>query len=307
MPKIAYISKRFHASSQAIILAANHIIEEYNRAGYSLTLRQLYYQFVARDLIPNTQQDYKRLGKIINDARLAGLIDWYAIEDRTRNLKGIGHWNSPFDIIHNAASGYRIDKWQDQKYRAEVWIEKEALAGVFERVCYELDVPYLSCRGYTSQSEMWAAAQRLIEYQDDGQIPVILYFGDHDPSGIDMTRDIVERLHLFDVDALLLRRLALNMDQVEEYQPPPNPAKTTDSRYRSYIRKYGRDSWELDALEPKLLASLVETEVNSFIDEDLWFRLVERERIERDQLNKVADDWDNVVDFIEMIEGENDD
>ncbi len=116
---------------------------------------------------------------------------------------------------------------------------------MFEPICEELDVPYFSCRGYTSQSEMWAAAQRLLGYiwAKQRQHVTILHFGDHDPSGIDMTRDIRERLSLFcGGEGFAVRRIALNMDQVRQYDPPPNPAKLTDTRVDAYLRKYGDDS-----------------------------------------------------------------
>ena len=159
MPKVSYIDKTFRPSSLDLIITANLIIDDYQRQGFKLTLRQLYYQFVARDLIDNTQRNYKRLGSVINDARLAGHIDWDAIEDRTREVASIPHWDSPSEIINACARQFRIDKWRGQKYRPEVWIEKEALAGVVERVCHDLDISFLSCRGYTSQSEMWASIQ----------------------------------------------------------------------------------------------------------------------------------------------------
>jgi hypothetical protein len=160
MPRICYRSKRFSAAVQAIITQANEIFAEYEAQGYLLTLRQLYYQFVVRDVIPNNLRSYKRLGSIINDARLAGFIDWLIIEDRTRNLHELSRWTNPQEIIKTCAEQFRIDKWNTQPNRVEVWIEKEALAGVFQRVCDELQVPFFSCRGYTSQSEMWVASQR---------------------------------------------------------------------------------------------------------------------------------------------------
>ena len=245
MPRIAYIDKKFSADTIAVIDRANVIIEDYQAQGFDLTLRQLYYQFVARGLIPNKDSEYKRLGGIVNDARLAGLIDWAAIQDRTRNLGSLAHWESPNSIINAVASQYRRDLWAGQPYRPEVWIEKDALVGVIEGVCNELDVPFFSCRGYTSQSEMWAASQRLESYLPD-QKPLILHLGDHDPSGVDMSRDIRERLELF-MGGVEFDRLALNMDQVQQYAPPPNPAKITDSRAVGYIAIHGDESWELDA------------------------------------------------------------
>lgn len=297
MPKIAYVPRNFTPSSFELISHARDIISDYQDQGYKLTLRQLYYQFVSRDLLPNTLRSYKRLGSIINDARLAGLIDWEAIEDRTREVVTPSHWSSPAEIVNICARTYRIDKWADQEYRPEVWIEKEALAGVVEPICRQLDISYLSCRGYTSQSEMWSSAMRLAAMtQRYNQTPIILHFGDHDPSGIDMTRDITDRLRMFTGrGGLEIRRMALNIDQVEQYNPPPNPAKTTDARFDSYMREFGHESWELDALEPRVISSLIETEVLSLRDERRWLAKVEEEEQDRATLAEVSDRWDEIT------------
>jgi len=295
--RLCYVPKRFSQSSVETIRLAVEIIEEYEAQGYTLTLRQLYYQFVSRDLIPNSLRAYKRLGQIVNDGRLAGEISWYSIEDRTRNLSALSHWSSPADIIRSAAAGFRIDKWEGQRFRVEVWIEKEALAGVFQRVCEEEDVPFFSCRGYVSQSEMWSAAQRLAGYHEDGQIPLILHFGDHDPSGMDMTRDILDRLNLFE-GLPDVERLALNMDQVEEFNPPPNPAKITDSRFEGYLRKYGGESWELDALEPSVLSGLVRSRIIEARDRDLWEEKIEEEEGHLAVLGKASGRWGDVARFL---------
>lgn len=297
MPKIAYIEKKFSAGSTSIIDQANEIIAEYEAQGFNLTLRQLYYQFVARELLSNKQSEYKRLGAIINDARLAGLIDWDAIEDRTRHLEKVSSWQSPQEILDSCVSSYHIDLWKNQEFRVEVWIEKEALVGVIERVCREYDVPYFACRGYTSQSEQWRAGNRARQYHVWGQTPIILHFGDLDPSGIDMTRDNADRLNIFALESgvIEVKRLALNPDQVQQYNPPPNPAKSTDSRFASFVAKYGEESWELDALEPAVISNLIEDAVMKYIDFDKWDKrkaLLEREK---DQLRGLRDNWDLVV------------
>lgn len=286
---IQYVPKRFGAAALATIASANQIIEEYQAQGFDLTLRQLYYQFVSRDLIPNSQKEYKKLGEVISNARLAGLVSWQAIVDRTRNLQKNAHWNSPSEIVKACVNQYRVDKWAEQGTRVEVWIEKDALIGVIEGICRDLDVSYFSCRGYTSQSEMWAAAQRLIGYRDEGQDVVIIHLGDHDPSGKDMTRDIQERLDLFmGGDGPTVDRIALNMDQVRRYNPPPNPAKITDSRAHGYIREFGSKSWELDALDPNVLRDLIESTVLEHRDVDAWEAATAREDKERKQLEKAA-------------------
>lgn len=303
MPRICYASRQFSPANRLVIRQANEIIQEYAAQGFDLTLRQLYYQFVSRDLLSNTVQSYKRLGSIINDARLAGLIDWETIVDRTRNLRSLPHWRDPASIIDACSRQFRVDKWAEQEYRPEVWIEKDALVGVIEGVCEELDVPFFSCRGYTSQSEMWSAGQRLIGHCNSGQTPFIIHLGDHDPSGIDMSRDIFDRLQLFmeyhGHDAAEVRRMALNMDQVEQYDPPPNPAKLTDSRSNTYVEEYGYESWELDALEPVVMADLIREAVEGIRDEDAWTAAVDRENEHQAELESVASQWSEVLEFLE--------
>ena len=295
MPKICYRAKKFSADRLDLINKANVIIEEYRQQGFELTLRQLYYQFVSRDFIPNNMRSYKNLGDVINDARLAGLIDWEAIVDRTRDLKSLAHWTNPAEIVEACARQFRIDKWADQPYRVECWIEKDALVGVIEGVCNELDVPYFSCRGYTSQSEMWAAAMRLKDYYRKSQMPIVLHFGDHDPSGKDMTRDITDRLCEFSGINVEVRRMALNMDQITQYDPPPNPAKMTDSRAEDYVAEFGHESWELDALEPAVIGQLIRDEVDVIRNAGLWSLKCEEEANHRKNLTLVSNNWANIV------------
>jgi hypothetical protein len=297
MPLICYVPKSFRPETAARVKQANAIIAEYQAQGFKLTLRQLYYQFVARDLIPNTVQSYKSLGDVVNDGRLAGLIDWDAIEDRTRNLRSGSHWSSPRSIVRACADQFAVDLWAGQANYVECWIEKDALVGVIEGICVELDVPYFACRGYTSQSEMWGAAQRLIEREKAGKTTTIIHLGDHDPSGIDMTRDIQDRLELFGSTAVI-RRIAMNFDQVETYDPPPNPAKTTDSRYESYRVLHGEQSWELDALEPRVIVELIRGEIEALIDQDAWQESLEHQQTGRDQLGKVSRRWVNVIEYL---------
>lgn len=289
MPRIKYRDVNFGKAALDLVAKCNVIIAEYTAQGYQLTLRQLYYQLVARDFIRNKQTEYKRLGSIVNDARLAGLVDWNAIEDRTRNLASLSRWDSPASIVESCAEQFHIDMWADQKFRPEVWIEKDALVGVIERVCQDLDVPFLSCRGYTSQSEMWTGAMRLKRTLADGQTPIIFHLGDHDPSGRDMTRDITDRLELF-MGGVKLQRLALNMDQVREYEPPPNPAKTTDSRFTAYMAEFGDESWELDALEPTVLDLLIRSAVGKLIDKRKWKRRQAEKDAGRRRLREVAEE-----------------
>lgn len=279
-----------------VVRQANEIISEYTEAGFTLTLRQLYYQFVARDLIENTFNEYKRLGKIIDAGRQMGLIDWDAIEDRTRNLRGLNTWVDAKHILEGTVNGYRVDPWIEQKIHVEVWIEKDALVGVVESVCNRRRVDYFACRGYTSQSEAYSAGKRLASYTDAGYRVIVLHLGDHDPSGMQMTDDNRTRLSLFAGAPVELRRIALNMNQIEEFNPPPNWAKEDDSRTKWYVEAFGTNkSWELDALDPKVIENLIDAEIEPLIDPEKWAAVMEREEAERSILQGIHGNWERVA------------
>ncbi len=277
----------FRKKTLAIIEKANSIIAEY---GGGLTLRQLYYQFVARGLLSNTKKDYESLGKIAGNARLAGLIDWNAIIDRTRMTNSHSHFESPKDILETAAETFHLDTRADQDTYIEVWIEKEALIGVIEPICRELDVLYLACRGYFSLAAMWQAAGRFHEAEKADKKTVLLHLGDHDPSGIDMTHDIKNRLSGFGVQTEV-ERIALNMNQVEQYNPPPNFAKLTDTRSADYITEYGRKSWELDALEPKVITGLIEDAIGGYTDHDKRQVRLDEQESHKQRLTYIVEHW----------------
>ena len=294
--KIKYKDINFKSKSLELINLINKVINEYKDMGYELTLRQAYYQLVARGYIPNNEHSYKNIGALINDGRLAGLIDWYSIVDRTRFIRKNSHWEKPEDVILSAKYSYLLDKWDGQPNYVEVWVEKDALIDIVGQACKPIDTPFFSCRGYTSQSEMWAAAQRFIRQNNIRENCFIIHLGDHDPSGIDMTRDIAERLELFGA-YVEVKRVALTMDQVNEYNPPPNPAKITDTRSSKYIREFGNESWELDALEPQMLANLITNEVIALRDDAIYEEICEREAKEKDELQILVDHYDSIISF----------
>lgn len=285
-----YVPKKFSAENTILIGALNKIIGEYEKAGYTLTVRQIYYQTVSRDILPNTAKSYSRVQALISDARLAGLISWTAIEDRGRNLRGLGYQKSPATAVRDLISSYRRDLWEDQPWRPEVWIEKEALVGVIEQICMHHRVDFFACKGYNSQSEQFRAGRRFAGYTMRGQRPIVFHLGDHDPSGLDMTRDNRERLSMFAGTPVLVQRLALNMNQIEQYNPPPNPAKITDSRAEAYIAEHGDSSWELDALSPRVISAIIGAAIQSVKDEALWDAALAREADERRALEEMAED-----------------
>lgn len=296
MSKRKYKDIRFHSKSLETIERVNAIVAEYDTQGYELTLRQVYYQLVARGYIPNNERSYKNLGSLINDGRLAGLIDWYAIVDRTRNLRGNSHWDSPAKVIEAARRSYMLDRWKNQPNYVEVWVEKDALIGIVSQICGKLDVPHFSCRGYTSQSEMWSAAQRFIR-ERHRESRTIIHLGDHDPSGIDMTRDIQERMDMFGAD-VYVKRVALTMEQIETFNPPPNPTKLSDARANGYIEEYGHECWELDALEPKVITALIRDEVTALMDTDLLYEIERKEETDKGNIAMISRDYSDVVAYL---------
>lgn len=274
----------FKPETLETIVRANSIIAEYTNAGYRMTLRQLYYQFVSRDFIQNTERSYKKLAKTISDARLAGMVDWNAIEDRGRVVDMPYFWSGPqalLDACKGSAQGYSLDKWRGQPNYVELWVEKQALAGVLEPLASQFCVPLMVNKGYSSQSAMYEASLRFRRQQGTKDAMKLFYLGDHDPSGEDMVRDITDRLTMFGVRKLSVVKLALTMDQIQEYEPPPNPAKMSDPRAGAYVAEHGDESWEVDALPPNVLGDIIRAAFEEVIDDDALEELTEQEESER--------------------------
>lgn len=268
---------RLSKANRIMLERINTILEEYRNDGYVLTLRQLYYQLVSKDIIPNNDREYAKLSNILKKGRMAGIVDWSAIEDRVRVPK-LPYWVRDVQhAIQDTIEQYRVNRMQGQQRNIEIWVEKDALSNVLFRVTSKYHIRLMVNRGYSSISAMYDAHRRLCSGD------VILYFGDHDPSGKDMIRDIRERMEEFgrEVD---VRPVALTMEQIRRFNPPPNPAKITDPRAKWYIREYGRTSWELDALPPKELIRLAEEAVEELIDLDQYNRCLDREQRDIEEL-----------------------
>jgi len=295
--KQQYIKKNIAPKKRRLIEQINDIINEYYPR-YTLTVRQIHYQLVARGLIRNTPEMYRSVVGACGDGRLLGLIDWDAIEDRTRGLQGNTHWENPVEMARAAHRSYYRNKWEGQQYYIECWVEKQALESVLARACRPLDINFMSCRGYMSLSEMREAADRFNTKLYDGYECVLFHLGDHDPSGIDMTRDNIERLEMFLAD-VKVERLALNYDQVEQYDAPPDFAKKTDSRFKSYAIDYGNESWELDALPPDVLVDIVTQAVLPFRDNAIYQDILEVEEREKAILGHAIQ---YVIDLVEDMD-----
>lgn len=290
MSKICY-REELHLNKKNIerLDDINEIIEEYAAQDYKLTLRQLYYQLVSRDIIPNKKSEYAKLSHLLKNGRMAGVVDFDAIEDRIR-IPRRPYWvEGVTDALEDTIKQYRLDRQEGQEYYIECWSEKDALSNILYRVTEYYHTYLVINRGYSSCTAMHDAHQRF-ECNDNN---VIFYLGDHDPSGLDMVRDIRDRLEEFGSNVEVIP-VALTTAQVRQYNPPPNPAKITDPRAKWYIQKYGNTSWEVDALEPDVLHNLLRRYIESYMDMDLFQEILDQE----------AEDKEELSEFVRMTEEE---
>lgn len=269
---------------------ANEIVDDL-RAYLPLTLRQLFYQMVAKLLIPNTESQYKGLSAALARARKEGLLEWEAIEDRTRPLYGSVGYEDQDAYLHvlldNAYWYYQRDLMKGQRHYIEVFVEKQALITPFTRAAKEYALFVNMGRGYSSVTVLKEMAERLRDAEEDDYTPLVLAFSDLDPSGIDLVDNLSRQFADFELYPEV-ERIALTTDQVEEYSLPHDPKalKTTDSRYSSFVRNYGRYAVELDALDPPTLESLVHEAVKARLDVPLFEKEKERQEEEREEIKE---------------------
>lgn len=292
----AYQSPRgMRQSTLDTISGINAIVDQYAEHGLALTVRQIYYQFVSRGWARSGGRAYDQIQGAANTGRNCGLISWTAIEDRGRNLMGLGHYSSPSDAVSRVMSNYRIDMWANQPFRPEFWVEKQALEGVVGQMANRLEVDYYAQKGYNSTSEHWAAGQRFARYVRKGQRPIVFHLGDHDPSGWHMTQSNVEKLSMYAGIPIMVQRLALNLDQIDRWSPPPFDTKQNDSRfemYESYMSGHGRDateSWELDALDPLALHEVMRDAIERIKDHDAWDQMLMQQTEDRRLLGEMVE------------------
>jgi len=284
------IKKQWFKNQNELLNEIINILDKYSAQNIILTSRQLYYQLVASDIIPNSEETYKRVCSFLTDARYAGLIDWNAIEDRGRVPEIHSQWDNISGLIKSAIYSYRLPRWSDQSNYLELYCEKQAMESVLKPIADKYHI-YFGCnKGYSSASTMFDLANRLNKQMNNNKDAYILYLGDHDPSGLDMIRDIRERIYEFvdssNKEMFKVIPLALNMKQIKQYNPPPNPAKIKDPRAEKYLEEFGNSSWELDALEPKVLMDIAENGILELIDIEKYNEWIDREDREKQALIK---------------------
>lgn len=289
--KEKFRDEKFSKPTKFILDKILGIVDEYQARGIMLTLRQLYYQLVARAYIENKAQEYQKVSRIVTKARYNGLIDWDIIEDRSRISLIPYHYKNIPDFLMSMADSYRLDRWEGQEYYLELITEKDALSSVLSPIVYEkYHITFNVVRGYSSVTKLYEMSRRILKAVEIGKKPVILYIGDHDPSGLDMLRDIEERLRELTYGLKTeIVHVALTTEQIAQYNPPPNFAKLTDRRAENYIRLFGRESWEVDALRPDILVNILETAIQSYLDVDLMNRIIEKEIREIMTIKKIAE------------------
>jgi hypothetical protein len=262
-------------SYEEVVKAALEVFTQYDSA---LTLRQLYYRLVSRQLFPNTMNCYKRLSRMMVKAREEGDVPINCLEDRSRRILGrgdTGYYSAQAFLKRRLANlmesykDFKMPMWDVQSNHIVVSLEKDALSRLVSEVANQYAVRTFPTRGYPS----FTYVQRMASYVRNrlkGKPTVVLYFGDFDPSGVDIERDLTERLRKYRAGDFNVRRVALTRDQIIKYSLPPMPVKRSDARSDSFVASYGDEAVELDALDPNTLKLLVAQSIASYIDLDAW-------------------------------------
>lgn len=283
----AITEKRLHESSLSLIRAVSAVTDELKAEGLTLTLRQLYYEAVRRGLIQNKPTQYKRLGNVVTEARIAGHLDWDAIADPMRNLESQTTFRNAAQYVAAMANQYNESLWADQPYYAEVWIEKDAIASVVERACLQYRVPYFVCRGYVSQQCLYDAGKRFSHHISQGKIVRVFYLGDRDEFGGDLARDIEDRIDFFTrAGRPQFDPIAVRAEQITHLRLAPDPSNPSD--------------FEIEALPPKELLCLIVSSIDSIVDRAKFIAAYQREQQSRHEIALVAKHYKAVIDVIDQ-------
>jgi hypothetical protein len=248
---------------------------------HPMTVRQVYYQLVSRQVIKNIKTMYQAVSILLRDARKDGTIPWEWIEDRLRRPREVSMWSDLSHFAETARRAYRRDVWASQSQYIEVWLEKDALSGIFEDVLRPYGVTLNVGRGFDGWTSIKDATDRY-NYRalEQEKETFILYFGDFDPSGEAMVHSLRERIDFFKVEPEIIK-CALTPDDIRRYSLPPDFAKKTDSRAAKFIAEHGDISVELDALPAAVLRNRLVTEVDNRMNLDALQEVKEQEEADR--------------------------
>jgi len=267
--------------SLELLAQVQKIIESYD---FALTLRQIYYQLVAKQIIPNEQRYYKKLSRLCVTGRDEGILPEEGFADRLREVDKLSSWSDLNEFMQTVKRSYRKDKWQNQDNYLEIWTEKDALRSVLTEITYQYDVALMVARGQLSRTEVYRTAGRY-KVKIDKEC-YLYYCGDFDPSGLSIYDSIKKRIMDFGI-SINFRRIALTEEQIERYQLPSDPAKQSDPNYNKFVSIYGSDMVvELDSLPPDVLRKIIEDCILQNIDPSLLARMKREERDEGIRLSK---------------------
>lgn len=300
----------------SLLSSIQSITDEYYENGYTLSLRQLYYQLVAKDLIPNHQKVYKKISDLRNQMAYSGLLDWDAFEDRGRLPKVAYSEKSVSSALERTKRFYKLNRQLNQPVHIEIWTEKDAISQILRSVTDTFTVPLIVNKGYTSVTALYEAYKRFIHAMAEGKKIKILYFGDHDPSGLDMIRDIRDRLTFmfssgekleaycwddfvdspldnfrdYILDRFDVEPIGLNMAQIERLNLPHNPAKIKDPRAAWYIKQFGAKSWEVDAIPPDEIKIIANSSIVESINMTIYSETLAKEKQDKIKLTGLIND-----------------
>jgi hypothetical protein len=250
-----------------------------------MTLRQLFYQLASvHQVVGKTEAEYKgTVGRLAKELRLAGRMPWHWLVDNTRWIRKPQSFGSLYDCIDASAKAYRRSLWIDKAEYVEIWLEKDALSGVFYDITSEYDVPLMVTRGYPSLSYVKAAADQINASWKPARI---YYFGDYDPSGADISRDCEAKLRQFAPEASIhFERVAVEPWQIDAWELPTRPTKESDTR----SRKFGDSrSVEIDAIPPDQLRGMIREVIGRHVTGDEISALAEVEEMERETLRTIS-------------------
>jgi hypothetical protein len=284
-----------------VVEAAREVFKQYDT---SITLRQLYYRLVSRHLIENTMNSYKRLSRIMVKAREQGDVPLNCLEDRSRRILGRGdrgyesaekYLKNKIEALHESWRSFTMPMWDEQSYYVIISLEKDALSRLVSRIANKYSVHTFPTRGYPSFSYVQRMAG-YIQQRLKGKMTILLYFGDFDPSGIDIERNLSKRLDRYGAEDFIVRRIALTHAQIKEYNLPPIPVKRSDARAEGFLTEYGDYAVELDALDPNILQELVEESIYSYIDKTKWNRRKEQIEELKKWIKEKLEDIEGLID-----------
>jgi hypothetical protein len=272
--------------TKAEIAAIRDAVVAVVEADPPMTVRQVFYQLVARGVVEKTEEQYQgTVIRLLTEMRLEGDILFDDIVDETRRVRITRTFDNVEDAVAQTARFYRRSALAQSDDYVEIWLEKDALAGALWDVVSDYDVPLMVSRGMPSLTFLHGSACKIERAAEYGKRTYVYQFGDHDPSGVLIPQTIERRLgelcEQLDCDAPTVRRVALTEEMIAEFDLPTRPTKRKGN---SHANRFEGDSVELDALPPSVLRELVRAVIEHHVSPEETEALRVAEESERELL-----------------------